>query len=121
MCADQVQSGGGVEFERWAEAMQGAFDAFLRETWTAMNAARKGRWIADTEEVMVEARNRLGRCAYEKLLQLRIEAGEKSFFPSRPRPGLEEQGRPGLEEQSRPGLAEQGPQGGNSPDGGGTR
>ncbi len=90
MNAEQGRSGGGVEFERWAEAMQSEFDAFLRQTWTAMNAARKGRWIADTEEVMVQARDRLGRCAYQKLLQLRIEAGEEAFSPSRARPRLEE-------------------------------
>ena len=104
MDAQRAQSGGSVEFEQWAEVMQGEFDAFLRQTWKAMNAARKGRWIADTEEVMVEARDRLGRCAYEKLLQLRIEAGEGAFSPSRPRQGLEEQR----------------PQAGNSSDGDGT-
>ncbi len=104
MDAQQAQSVGSVEFEQWAEVMQGEFDAFLRQTWKAMNAARKGRWIADTEEVMVEARDQLGRCAYEKLLQLRIEAGEGAFSPSRPRAGLEEQR----------------PQAGNSSDGDGT-
>lgn len=91
MSTQQAQQEKAVEFQKWAEAMQGEFDTFLRQTWKAMNAARKGYWIADTEEVMLEARDRLGRCAYEKLLQLRIEAGEGAFSPSRPGPGLEEQ------------------------------
>ena len=87
----EPQEGQAIEFEKWAEAMRGEFDHFLHQTWKEMNAARKGRWIADTEEVMLEARDRLGRRAYEKLLQLRIEAGEGAFSPSRPGPGLEEQ------------------------------
>lgn len=91
MSVRQAQPSGSVEFEQWSEVMQGEFGAFLRRTWKAMNAARKGRWIADTEEVMVQARDRLGRCAYEKLLQLRIEAGEGAFSPERPGSGLEEQ------------------------------
>ena len=76
MNAQQVPQGGGVEFERWSEAMRGEFDAFLHETWQAMNKARTGYWIADTEEVMRQARDRLGQRAYEKLLQLRLDAGE---------------------------------------------
>lgn len=76
MNAQQVPQGGGVEFERWSEAMRGEFDAFLHETWRAMNKARTGYWIADTEEVMRQARDRLGQRAYEKLLQLRLDAGE---------------------------------------------
>ena len=38
----QVPQGGGVEFERWSEAMRGEFDEFLHETWQAMNKARTG-------------------------------------------------------------------------------
>ena len=87
----EPQEGQAIEFEKWSQAMRGELDDFLRQTWKGMNAARKGRWIADTEEVMLEARDRLGRRAYEKLLQLRIEAGEGAFSPSRPGPGLEEQ------------------------------
>lgn len=92
-----------VAFEKWAAAMQGEFDDFLRKTWKTMNAARQGCWIADTEEVLLQARDRLGRRAYEKLLQLRIEAGQEAFSPSRPPPGLEKQG----------------PQAGDAPDGAG--
>lgn len=95
----------GVRFEAWAQAMQEEFDRFLRQTWQAMNAARRGRWIADTEEVMRQARDRLGRRAYQKLLQLRIEEGQEAFSPS-PGPG---------------GLDQQGPQAGHASDGSGAR
>ena len=47
-----------AEFAAWAEAMRGEFEGFLRETWQAMSSARKGYWIADTEEVMRQARDR---------------------------------------------------------------
>ena len=100
-----VQREGPVEFEKWADAMREEFDDFLRQTWEAMNAARRGRWIADTEEVMRQARDRLGQRAYEKLLQLRIEVGQEAFSPSRPRVG----------------LGEQGPQAGHASDGGRAR
>lgn len=104
MSVQESQREGRVEFEEWAEALRGDFDDFLRQTWQAMNAACKGRWIADTEEVMRQARDRLGQRAYEKLLQLRIEAGQGAFSPSRPAPG----------------LAKQGPQAGDASDGGGS-
>ncbi len=81
-----------VTFEVWAKAMQGAFDGFLQETWESMNGAREGHWIEDTEEVMRRARDRLGQVAYEKLLQLRLEQGEASFFPSVTQGGLAGQG-----------------------------
>jgi len=105
MSEHEAQRQGALQFQKWADAMRGEFDDFLRETWEAMNAARKGRWIADTEEVMRQARDRLGQRAYEKLLQLRIEAGQEAFSPSRPRAR----------------LGEQGPQAGHASDGGGAR
>lgn len=47
-----------------------------------MNAARKDRWIADSEEVLRQARVRLGQRADEKLLQLRIDAGQAAAWRS---------------------------------------
>lgn len=135
MNAQQVPHGGGVEFERWSEAMRGEFDAFLHETWQAMNKARTGYWIADTEEVMRQARDRLGRCAYEKLLQLRLDAGEAGEAgrpgevgrPGGPgkagRPGeaggeTGSEGRGAFSPDGQPGvLAEQGPQADHASDG----
>jgi len=52
---------GLAEFAAWAEAMRGEFEEFLRQTWQALSAARKGCWIADTEEVMRQARDRHSR------------------------------------------------------------
>ena len=63
-----------MEFERWSQAMRGEFDEFLHETWRAMNKARTGYWIADTEEVMRQARDRLGRRTAP--LGVRLKAGQ---------------------------------------------
>ena len=71
-----------VAFEAWKKTMQDEFEGFLKETWAAMDRARDGHWIADTEEVMRSAGDRFRRSAYETLLQLQIEGSEASFFPS---------------------------------------
>jgi len=94
-----------VGAEAWEEALEAEFRAFLEETRAAMHAAREGHWIADTEEVVRDAGERLRQRALEKLLQLRVAAGERSFSPC---------GSAGR-------VAGQGPAGGNAPDGGGPR
>jgi len=91
--------------EAWEQALEAEFRAFLDETRAAMNAAREGHWIADTEEVVRDAGERLRRRALEKLLQLRVQAGEGAFSPSGPPSG----------------LAGQGAAGGHASDGGGPR
>lgn len=79
-----------VEFERWAEAMRSEYDAFLRQSWAAMQAARLGHWIEDTEEVVRDAGEEFRRKALEKLLQMQVESGQGAFSPSGG--GLGEQG-----------------------------
>jgi len=91
--------------EAWEQALAAELAAFMQETRAAMNAAREGHWIADTEEVVRDAGERLRQRALEKLLQLRLQAGEGAFSPSGPA------GR----------VAGQGAAGGGAPDGGGPR
>jgi hypothetical protein len=93
-----------VTVEAWEQALEAEFRAFMEETRAAMNAAREGHWIADTEEVVREAGERLRQRALEKLLQLRLQAKESSFSPSK-----------------SGGVAEQGIAGGRASDGGGPR
>jgi hypothetical protein len=94
-----------VTAEAWEQALAAEFVAFMEETRAAMNAACEGHWIADTEEVVRDAGERLRQRALEQLLQLRVQAGEGAFSPSGPAGGLGGQGAPG----------------GGTPDGGGTR
>jgi hypothetical protein len=90
------------EFEAWAEALHGEYNTFLRQSWAAMQAARRGHWIEDTEEHVREAGEAFRQKALEKLLQLQVEAEQKSFFPS-----------------AGHGVDEQGPANGHASDGGG--
>ena len=87
----------------WEQAMQKECAAFLEQTRAAMNAARKGHWIADTEEVVRDAGERLRERTLEKLLQLRVQAEEGAFSPS-----------------ARRRLGEQGASADRAPDGGRT-
>jgi hypothetical protein len=88
----------------WETALEAEVQAFRDETLRAMNAARPGHWIADTEQVVKEAGERFRQRALEKLLQLRVQAGEGAFSPGGPR-----------------GVGEQGAAAGAAPDGGGAR
>ena len=72
----------GVDFETWSQSMQPQVDAFLRQTWEAMHAARRGHWIEDTEERVHQAGEEFRRKALEQLLQAQIEEEQKSFPPS---------------------------------------
>jgi hypothetical protein len=98
------ESEDAVTVETWEQALEGEYRAFLEETRAAMNAAREGHWIADTEEVVRDAGERFRQRALEKLLQLRLQAGEGTFSPSKPS-----------------GVAGQGRAGGGALDGGGPR
>jgi len=79
------------EFGVWAESLRAEYDAFLRRTWAARQAARKGHWIEDTEEQVREAGEAFRRKALEQLLQTQVAEGQNSFSPSGGR-GLGEQG-----------------------------
>ena len=91
------------EFAAWAESLHLEYDAFLRQSWAALQAARKGHWIADTEEHVRAAGEAFRRQALEKLLPAQVAAGQDSFSPS------------------GGGLGQQGAADGDAPDGSGTR
>jgi len=93
-----------VAREAWKVALEAEVHTFRDETLRAMNAARPGHWIEDTEQVVKVAGERFGQRALEKLLPLRVQAGEDAFSPGGPR-----------------GVGEQGAAAGAAPDGGGAR
>jgi hypothetical protein len=70
-----------VTMAAWQAALEAGVRAFQEETLQAMNAARPGHWIEDTEQGVKEAGERLRRRALEKLLPLRVQAGEDAFSP----------------------------------------
>jgi hypothetical protein len=52
---------GGVAREAWKAALEAEAQAFRDETLRAMNAARPGHCIEDTEQVVKEAGERFGQ------------------------------------------------------------
>jgi hypothetical protein len=67
------------DFEAGAATMRGEYDVFPRQTWAAMQAARKGHWIEDTEEHVRDAGEVFRPRASAKLLQMQVQAGQASI------------------------------------------
>lgn len=76
--------------------VQGMVDESIRAVMSAVNAARDGHLIDDSEGSVNDIMNDLKRRVYEAALQARVDATEASFSPSGPgdRASLAEQ-RPG--------------------------
>ena len=87
----------GITAEQLMEALQDDFRAMAEKMAAAMNDARPGRIIADTEMPVYDAHTEFRQQAYQKGIDLLSEhAGQQAFSPSAERVGqddsLEEQG-----------------------------
>jgi len=71
-----------VERERLAEELRADLTAVMGQVMDAVNAARDGRLIQDSERTVLELMRDLQRRVYEKALQLRIDSTESAFSPS---------------------------------------
>ena len=93
-----------LEPKELEEAMSGEFKQLVRETAEALNQARDGAIIADSEMIVREAMGRFRQKVFEKAVQMKADkAAKAAFSPS----------APGL----RRAAQGQGPDGGQSPDG----
>lgn len=81
-----------VSAQEIQQALADEFEAFAREVAEAMNAARAGRIIADTEEPVRDAHAEFRRRAFEKALSL-LQERREAFSPSAARAA--EQGQAG--------------------------
>jgi hypothetical protein len=61
----------------WAE-----FERALREVAEAVDSALQGRVIRDSEEKARDALDRFRQVAYEKAIQMKVNAAEAAFPPS---------------------------------------
>jgi hypothetical protein len=68
--------------------VQGVVDDSIRQVMAAVNAARDGHLIDDSEVAVNDIMNDLKRRVYEAALQARVDATEASFSPSGPGDGL---------------------------------
>lgn len=71
-----------LDREAYREQMRTEFERALAEVADAIDEAPKGRVIRDSEERARDALDRFRQAAYEKAMQLKIEAAEAAFPPS---------------------------------------
>lgn len=76
--------------EELKAALAGDWDKLLEDVAAAMNAARGGRIIADSEEPVRDAHAEFRQRAYQKAVEL-LQAKQESFSPSAQR--TKEQGQ----------------------------
>ena len=79
-----------ISAEELKAALAGDFEQLVAEVTEAMNAAKAGRIIADTEEPVRDAHAEFRQRAYQKAMEL-LQARQESFSPSAQRTG--EQGQ----------------------------
>jgi hypothetical protein len=73
-----------LDRDAYREQMRAEFERALTEVADAIDEAPKGRVIRDSEERARDALDRFRQAAYEKAMQLKIEAAEAAFPPSAP-------------------------------------
>jgi hypothetical protein len=86
-----------MEADEYLQEMRAEVDRILRQVADAVNAAPDGNVINGSEMQVRDLMNELRKTAYEKALQMRIDATEANFFPSAgcDRPRQAEQGSRG--------------------------
>jgi hypothetical protein len=69
-----------IEPEELKQAMAGEWEQLLKETADALNKARDGAIIADSEWVVREAMARFRQKVYEKAVQMKADKAAKAAF-----------------------------------------
>jgi hypothetical protein len=70
--------------------MRVEFEKAMQEVADAVDHAPQGRVIRDSEEKARDALDRFRKVAYEKAVQLKVDAAEAAFPPSAQRGGGQE-------------------------------
>jgi 4-alpha-glucanotransferase len=77
-----------IEAAELGQAMQAEFEQLLKETADALNKARDGAIIADSEWVVYEAMAKFKQKVFEKAVQMKADkAAKAAFSPSAKREG----------------------------------
>lgn len=71
-----------LDREAYREQMRAEVERLLGEVADAVDDAPRGRVIRDSEEKARDALDRFRAVAYEKAVQLKIDAAEAAFPPS---------------------------------------
>ena len=73
-----------VSKEAYVESMKAEMEAYLASVMEAVNQAPDGAWIVDSEEQVRDLSAQLRRQAFERAVQMRVDAAEAAFPPSAP-------------------------------------
>jgi hypothetical protein len=71
-----------IDRAAYREHMRAEVERVLNEVVEAVDAAPRGRVIRDSEEKARDALDRFRQVAYEKAVQLKVDAAEAAFPPS---------------------------------------
>jgi hypothetical protein len=71
-----------VDREQLASQMQQDLEGMLAQVMDAVNAAKDGRLIEDSERPVLELMRDFQKRVFEKALQLRVDSTESAFSPS---------------------------------------
>jgi hypothetical protein len=74
-----------LDRKAYEEQMRAEFERALREVADAVDGAPQGRVIRDSEEKARDALDRFRQVAYEKAIQMKVNAAEAAFSPSEQR------------------------------------
>jgi hypothetical protein len=86
-----------IDADELKRAVADDFEKMLRETADALNKARDGAIIADSETIVREAMARFRQKVYEKAVQMKADKAAKAAFPPSAQPegnAAEGQGNP---------------------------
>jgi len=73
-----------ISAEQFISQMRQEFEESMRKLAAAVNAAPNGQWINASECPVRDIMNEFKRKAYQKALQMRVDAAEGDFSPGRP-------------------------------------
>jgi hypothetical protein len=68
--------------EKLVAAMQQEMQQYLQSVMQAVNQAADGQWLAGSEEKVRDLSAEFRRQAFEKAVQMRLDAAEAAFSPS---------------------------------------
>jgi len=71
-----------LDRKAYEEQMRAEFERTLRDVADAVDNAPQGRIIRDSEEKARDALDRFRQMAYEKAVQMKVNAAEAAFPPS---------------------------------------
>jgi hypothetical protein len=74
-----------LDRKAYEEQMRAEIERTLRDVADAVDDAPRGRIIRDSEEKARDALDRFRKMAYEKAVQMKVNAAEAAFSPSEQR------------------------------------